>query len=481
MRKRSTKAEFAALAIFLVGASLVLTNGFSARIFAQDRKREVFEQIEPIGDVIAEVMKNYVREPDVDRAVEGALAGIMNSLDRNSSYLPAEGFQSLQEDTQGEFDGIGVHIRMDEQNHVVISYPEPEGPAAKVGIHTGDFIVAIEGVPLEKIMEGNTNPSPNAALQEVSSRIKGPRGTRVAVTVSRAVQGSDKRENLDFTVERGKIPVISILESRVLDGGIGYIRVADFKKNSAAELRKELEHMMDGGMKSLVFDLRWNPGGLLNASKEVCELFLPKNSLVVTTRGRETPKGSGKYQDDMKLATEKHPVLPETMPVLLLVNGGSASSSEIVTGALQFYQRALVVGEKTYGKGSVQTIIPLSRPAGAALRLTTALYYTPANVTIDSVGILPDVEVKMTMDEQKNLYVQMLDSYQPDAEHHNLQDHGRVTGNTKEGIAQDLVLDRAVAILREDTIWSDIIRKYHKDVKETQVAQVDPKKVLAPH
>jgi carboxyl-terminal processing protease len=481
MRKRSTQAEFAALAIFLVGASLVLTNGFSARIFAQDDKREVFEQIEPIGDVIAEVLKNYVREPDLDRAVEGALAGIMNSLDRNSSYLPAEGFQSLQEDTQGEFDGIGVHIRMDEQNNVVISYPEPEGPAAKVGIHSGDYIVGIEGVSLETILAAVPNPNPNSALQEVSSRIKGPRGTRVGLTVSRAVEGSDAREQFEFTVERGKIPMLSILESRVLEGGIGYVRVADFKKNSASELRKELERLQDAGMKSLVLDLRWNPGGLLNASREVCELFLPKNSLVVSTRGRETAKGSDKFLEQMTLYTEKQPVIPETTPLLLLVNGGSASSSEIVTGALQFYRRALVVGEKTYGKGSVQTIIPLTRPAGAALRLTTALYYTPANVTIDSVGILPDVEVTMTMDQQRALYSQMLDSYQQDPERRNEQNHGRVTGDTKEGVAQDLVLERAVEVVREQAVWSDMLRKYHKDVKETQVAQVDPKKVLAPH
>ncbi len=479
MRKRSTKAEFAALCIFLLGAVLVLTNGFSARIFAQDDKREIFEQIEPIGDVLAEVLKGYVREPDLDKAVEGALAGIMSTLDRNSSYVPAEGFQNLQEDTQGEFEGIGVHIRTDENNNVVIAYPVPEGPAAKAGLRTGDFITAIEGVLVAELAKDAANS--NAVLQEVSSRIKGPRGTKIALTVSRAVSGTDQRESLEFTVERGKIPVLSVLESRLLDGGIGYVRISDFKKNTSDELRKELESLQDAGMRSMILDLRWNPGGLLNASREVCELFLPKNSLVVSTRGREIGKGSGKYLEEMKLSTEKHPVVPETMPLLLLVNGGSASSSEIVTGALQFYKRALVVGDKTFGKGSVQTIIPLQRPAGAALRLTTALYYTPANVTIDQVGIKPDVEVTMNEEQQRALLEQMYKSYQEDPKKRNLQDHGRITGDTADTAAQDLVLERAVAILREDSVWSEIVRKYHRDVKETQVAAVDGTQVPAPH
>jgi len=477
MRKRSTKSEFAALLIFLLGALLVLTNGFSARIFAQDEKREVFEQIEPIGDVIAEVLKGYVREPDIDKVVEGALAGIMSTLDRNSSYVPAQNFQDLQEDTQGEFEGIGVHIRADENNNVVIAYPVPEGPAAKAGLRTGDFIAGIEGVPVAELAKEAT--APNAVLQEVSSRIKGPRGTKVAVTITRAVEGSDQRQSMDFTVERGKIPVLSVLESRLLDGGIGYVRISDFKRNSAAEIRKEIESLQDRGMRAMVLDLRWNPGGLLTASRDVCELFLPKNSLVVSTRGREIGKSSGKFQEEMKLSTEKHPVVPETMPLLLLVNGGSASSSEIVTGALQFYQRAVVVGEKTFGKGSVQTIIPLQRPAGAALRLTTALYYTPANVTIDQIGIKPDVEVVMNEDQQRALLEQMYKSYQEDPEKKNLQDHGRVTGDDSETSAQDLVLERAAAILREDTVWSEILRKYHRDVKETQVAAVEGTQVPA--
>lgn len=472
MRKRSTKAEFTALFIFLVGTTLVLTNGFSSRIFAQQQDREVYQAVEPIGQVLGEVLDNYVYDPDLDKVVEGALIGIMRSLDRNSSYIPPEGFKAMREDTEGQFDGIGVHIQLDQEtNAVVISYPVPDGPAAKAGIRAGDHIVGVEGVSIEEIAA--TDAGQVDLLQEVSSRIKGPRGTSVRVNVSRAIPDSEEREELEIKVERGTIPLQSLVESRLLDGGIGYIRVSDFKKNTAEDLRRDLESLLDKGMRAMVLDLRWNPGGLLNASREVSELFLPKNSLVVSTRGRE---GEGrKTSEDMELYTEKHPVLPETMPVILLVNQGSASSSEIVTGALQYHQRAIVVGEKTFGKGSVQTIIPLSRPQGAALRLTTALYYTPAGVTIDQQGILPDVEVVMDIESQRNLNIQMMNSYQGDPSRQNAQDHGRVTGNMAEDAVQDPVLEKAVEILRQDTVWENIVRKYHKDVRETQVASANHK------
>jgi carboxyl-terminal processing protease len=469
MRKRNTKAEFTALFVFLVGATLVLTNGFSSRIFAQQEDRQVFQAVEPIGQVLGEVLDNYVYDPDLDKAVEGALDGIMRSLDRNSSYIPAEGFKSMREDTEGQFDGIGVHIRLDEENNVVITYPVPDGPASKAGIRAEDYIVGVEGVPLQDI--ALTDEGQRDLLQEVSSRIKGPRGTTVRVTISRAVPGSEDREDIEIAVERGTIPLQSLIESRLLDGGIGYIRITDFKKNTGEDLRRDLEALLDQGMRAMVLDLRWNPGGLLNASREVCEMFLPKNTLVVSTRGRE---GEGrKTTEDMELYTEKHPVLPETMPVVLLVNQGSASSSEIVTGALQYHQRAIVLGEKTFGKGSVQTIIPLSRPQGAALRLTTALYYTPAGVTIDQQGILPDVEVPMTIESQRDLNIQMMNSYQGDPTRQNEQDHGRVTGNMAEDAIQDPVLEKAVEIIRQEPVWDNIVRKFHRDVRETQVASAD--------
>ncbi|MDK1021234.1 MAG: S41 family peptidase [Candidatus Hydrogenedentes bacterium] len=471
MRRNSSKAEFLALVTFLIGATLVLTNGFASRIFAQDDQRAIFEQIEPIGEVLGEVLQNYVYPLDLDKAVEGALIGIMNSLDRNSSFIPAEGYQSMREDTQGEFDGIGVLIRFDE-GHVVVTQPVPGAPAAKAGLHAGDYIEGVDGVPIEDII--SESATPYHALGAVSSRIKGPRGTDVNITVSRAIDedsDSGEREELAFDIKRGKIPIESVVEARVLEGGIAYIRIKDFKKNTASDFRKRLKEFEREGMKSLILDLRWNPGGLLNASREMCELFLPKNTMVVSTRGRES--APGRFLDEMDLFTEKHPLLPETMPLIVLTNLRSASSSEIVTGALQYHQRALIVGEKTFGKGSVQTIIPLNRPPGSALRLTTAHHFTPAGITIDTVGILPDVEVAMEEKQQDALQMQMWHSYRDDISMRDRQDHGRVTGNMAEDAVQDTVLERAVEILQEDAVFANLLKKYHRDVRETQVAAAD--------
>jgi hypothetical protein len=271
-------------------------------------------------------------------------------------------------------------------------------------------------------------------------------------------------------------------------------------------MKKAIREMLDKGMKGLILDLRWNPGGLLTASQQVCELFLPKDSLVTYTRSRgQLTQENGK---DLELRTREKPILPLNMPLILLVNNQTASSSEIVTGALQYHQRAIVVGEKTFGKGSVQTIIPLPPKNETALRLTTALYYTPAGVTIDHQGILPDVEVNMNEEEERLLALQMYKSYEKDPAKINEQNHGSVTGNeiikvppekiqeqeqllheigkvagedavklmkeyfrrknASEETIEDTQLKRAVEILQEDPVWENILRKYHKDVKETQ-------------
>lgn len=466
MRKKKSKAEFTALLTFLLGVTLVLTNGFSARIFAQSDERELFEQIEPIGDVLSEILKNYVYEPDVDKAVEGALMGIMGSLDKNSSYVPAPNLKAMQEDTSGEFEGIGVHIQQNDEGNIVILRPIAGAPAAAAGLRSGDVIMAIDGVSAEGM-------DPSAAAR----RIKGPRGQIVHLSIVRANAETETFEEMEFDIKRGKIPIDSVLEARMLDGGIGYIRISDFKRKTADDVRREIRAFKKDGLKSLIIDLRWNPGGLLTASRDLCELFLPKNTLVTYTRGRQT--GAGRYMEDMRLYTQRKPIVPGTMPILLLVGQSSASSAEIVTGALQFYARAIVVGEKTYGKGSVQTIIPLRRPKGSALRLTTALYYTPAEVTIDGIGILPDVAVPMPLDQQGALLDQMYRSYATDLDLQDKQNHGMVTGNgSEEGTIQDIVLQRAVEILKEDSVFQNLIDTYHRDPHETQVAstrnEVDP-------
>ncbi len=462
MHNRHSKYEFFALLAFLVLAGLVLTNGFAAKISAQGNDVDVFAKITPIGTVLQTILDEYVKSPEVDRVVEGALVGMMNSLDRHSSYIPPEAFQRMKEDTKGEFVGIGVKIQYDEQKRIVVFAPLPGSPAAVAGVLTGDIIKSIDAVTAEGM-----------TLEDAAKRIRGPRGTVVTLTVERK-DNDGNPITMDLTMKRDKVELESITEARVLEGGVGYIRISDFKDNTARDLTHTIEKLLGEGMKSLVLDLRWNSGGLLSASREVCDLFLPRNSLVTYTQGRQSVSKA----EDMKLFTEKEPILPEGFPLVVLTNGETASSSEIVTGALQFWKRTLVVGQKTYGKGSVQTIIPLSAPSGAALRLTTALYYTPADVTIDGNGIRPDLEVEMTTKEDHALRQQMFNTYKEDPGKTNVQNHGTVSGDaaTPETV-EDTPLKRAVEILGEGLPFDALIAKYHKDISETQV-QAAPDQIL---
>lgn len=465
---RNVRSQFMGLFLFLAAVVLVLSNGFVARISAQEDE-DLILKIEPIGVVLHEVLRNYVEEPDTDKLVEGALTGMMNSLDDHSSFVSARVYKELREETEGEFSGIGVQIKLDDDKNIVIFQPILGSPAAKAGLMAGDIIVKIDGETTQGM-----------SIDAAKERIRGESGTVVTLTVFRAFEDSDKRpEFLDIPVTRGRIPMESVIESRVLDGSIGYIRVSDFKQTTAQEIARHLKDLQEKGMKSLVLDLRWNPGGLLSASQEVAQLFLKDKTLVTYTRGRKHPDGS--VSEDMTLYTKGKPVLPLDFPMVVLVNEHTASSSEIVTGALQFHKRALIVGMKTFGKGSVQTIIPLKSPPQSALRLTTALYYTPADVTINKHGILPDVEVPFPMEQWPAFFRQMRDSFESDPSKQHEQNHGTVTGNKlEEGMVEDVQLKRAVEILKEESVWDALINRYHKDVKITQVAAADAPPDVAP-
>ncbi len=497
MSKKNYRSEFFGIVLFFGAMTLLLTNGFVARIAAQDSQVDVYQAVEPVGVVLETILSQYVRDTNLDRVVQGALIGMMSSLDRHSSFITAEELTAMREDTKGEFEGIGVSIRLDENKNIVVFKPVPDSPAETAGIRPFDIIVKIDDISTEGM-----------SLSDAADRIRGQRGTTVKLTIRRKNELGVEEEH-EFNVKRAKVPLESIVESRMIDGDIGYVRISDFKDNTSRDLRRTLRNFMDAGMKGFILDLRWNPGGLLSASQEVCELFLPRNSLVTYTRGRASAEGMP-AKDDMRLHTEGRPVIPLQLPMIVLVNGQTASSAEIVTGALQYHQRAIVVGQKTFGKGSVQTIIPLERPKMTALRLTTALYYTPADVSIDHQGILPDVEVVMSTDEERTLLAQMYRSYESDPSKVNEQNHGAVTGDEVSDVpheaseaerqlleeiraiygeeahnllqefvsrlkivsatVQDRPLQRAVEILREDTVWENLLRKYHKDVKETQVA-----------
>lgn len=510
MQKKTSKAEFFALLAFLAALTLLLTNAFAPRIHAQGDEKDIYPQIEPIGEVLTKILDEYVQNPDLDRVVEGAIFGMMSALGGHNSYIPAEALTEMREDTRGEFEGIGISIKEDEKNGQVYVFTPIEGaPAAAAGLLPGDVIVAVDDVTTEEMWkEAEGNPA-FRIMNAVADRIRGQRGTSVKITVSRENSTSGGRDQLDFMVKRDKVPLESIQEARVLPGNIGYIRLKDFKDNSATDMRKHLIEFKKQGITAFVLDLRWNPGGLLSASQEVCDLFLPKKSLVTYTKGRANADG-GDNDQNMELYTDHTPVLPAELPMIVLVNGETASSAEIVTGALQFHKRALIVGEKTYGKGSVQTIIPLKRPPQTALRLTTALYYTPADVTIDHQGILPDVVVPMSEPEQKALINQFYRSFKDDPAMRNAQNHGSVSGDTVSAVneqevqaeeilltqiteyygedvaktlrdsvslkerdektIEDTPLLKGADILREPGDWTATFERYHRDVHETQMA-----------
>lgn len=461
MRQQNGRVEFVALLLFLLGMGFLLSNGFAARINADTKQSDAYLEMEPIADVLDIIQREYVREAEIPQIVEGALSGMMSALDRHSSFVSTEDLMAMREDTKGEFEGIGVQIRPGDTGFIEVVMPLGGSPAAEAGIQPFDLIIKIDGVSTEGM-----------TTAQAAEKIRGQRGTSVRLTILRKEGSKDdaKFKELELDVRRDKVALESIKEAGLLDGGIGYIRVSDFKETTARDIKQRLDNFMSQGMKAFILDLRWNPGGLLSASQEVCELFLPQNSLVTYTKGRPRENGAPN-PDDMELKTSRRPVVPENLPIIILVNGQTASSSEIVTGALQFYQRAIIVGERTFGKGSVQTIIPLRRPENTALRITTALYYTPANVTIDHQGILPDVEVAITDEQLEALGKQMSESFKENPSNGKILNHGAITGyELKEGNINDPQLERAIQILQEDSVWQNLLKKYHKDVKETQVA-----------
>jgi carboxyl-terminal processing protease len=505
VRKQHSKLEFLSLLTFMVVAILLASNGFVGRILAADNGESPYSAMEPIGIALKEVSGSYVREVKMAELTQGALIGIMRSLDRNSSFISEEDFRAVREDTSGEFEGIGIKIQMDDdEEHIMVFTPMPHSPAIEAGILPFDLIIKIDGTPVHELY--TEDMTGNEKLSVAAKHIRGPKGTSVNLTLWRTDEEGGKE--VEVTVKRAKVPLESLKEARLLPNGIGYIQISDFKDTTARDLRRSLVKFLDQGMSALVLDLRWNHGGLLSSSNEVCELFLPKGSLVTYTKSRPGPNGEAS-KEDMQLKTRRNPVLPAELPVLVLVNEETASSAEIVTGALQFYKRAIIVGEVTFGKGSVQTIIPLLPARKSALRLTTALYYTPAGVTIDHKGILPDVEVVMEREEDIRLVRQRYRSYKDDPAKIHQQNHGSVTGDevplaegetevereifgiieehyskeaaericaalarerTFELTIEDTQLLRAVEIIQEDSVWENMIKTYHKDISETQTA-----------
>ncbi|MBI5711288.1 MAG: S41 family peptidase [Candidatus Eisenbacteria bacterium] len=350
----------------VIGAVLVALFGlgwWAGRVASRD----LYADLDVFVEVLHRIEGNYVDPVDPQRLVQGALKGMLRDLDPYSQFLDEKEFANLQSVTHGSFGGIGIVVSVRDDYPTVIS-PIEGSPAWEAGLRAGDVIVAIDG-----------KSSAGLTVGEVAGRLRGAAGTQVRVTVRR--EGEDGEH--EVTLERRVIETHAVPYAFLAAPAVGYVRLADFSERSGAEVGDAVERLRALGAKSLVLDLRSNPGGLLEQAVDVAERFVPKGTLVVYTRGH------ARGQDNRYLAAEPRP--NTQWPMVVLVDGGSASAAEIVAGALQDLDRALVVGRTTFGKGSVQTVFPL-RGGGSALKLTTALYYTPSGRSIHHAvqGAQPD-------------------------------------------------------------------------------------------
>jgi carboxyl-terminal processing protease len=344
--------------------------------------------------VLEKVRKDYVdgQKLTYQDLVYGALKGMLNTLDPHSEFMEPEKYKELQNDTQGAFGGLGIVVSM-KDNFVTVVAPMEDSPGFKAGIMSGDRIIRIDGKSTEKM-----------SLQDAVKSLRGEPDTDVRITILRPSSSLVK----EFKLKRSVITVDMVKdingkkEFPLSDNRIGYVHLVQFGEKTSDDLETALKTLKNEGMQGLILDLRWNPGGLLEQAVDVCEKFLPRGELVVTTEGRN------KAQDSVRRANnpggDECVVDGHRIPIVVLVNNGSASASEIVAGCLQDLKRAVVLGDKTFGKGSVQSILPLQD--GSALRLTTAKYYTPSHKVIHEQGITPDITVPMTEEEDHDIQLQ---------------------------------------------------------------------------
>ncbi len=339
----------------------------SSHVYALDRS--AYKQLKVFSEVLDIVDRNYVESVDSKKLIQGAINGLMKSLDPHSTFMTEEMYKELEVETKGSFGGVGIEITILKDVLTVVS-PIEDTPAYLAGVKAGDQIIKIDGQSTKDI-----------TIMEAVTKLRGPKDTKVTITIM--------RENLpkpkDITIARAIIQIKSI-KARKVDDQFGYVRISSFQERTADDLKKALSELTgksSSPLKGLILDMRNNPGGLLAQSVEVSDIFL-KSGTIVSTKGRiKSVESKSVAKDDGN---------EPTCPIVILVNEGTASAAEIVSGALQDNGRALVLGTQTFGKGSVQTVIPLEE--GAALKLTTAKYYTPKGRSIQAEGITPDITVK---------------------------------------------------------------------------------------
>ena len=429
--KRRSRASFRAmqkrslpsLVVSLLGILFVFPSRGEE---APKKDEDGYSQIAVFSRALQLIRQDYVDDHKVtyEQLTHAALRGMLNSLDPHSQFMEPDDFKGMQDDTNSRFGGLGVVVTMRDDKLIVVS-PMEDTPGFKAGILPGDQIVKIDGQPAEKL-----------ELNEAIGKLRGAVGEKVTLGIYRAAT----KEYKDFTIVRENIKVASVKDAKLLPAEqagefkIGYARITQFNVPTAEELGKKLDDLEKQGMQAFILDLRYNPGGLLNSAVDVAGQFLAANQLVVSTEGRVQSQTKPYRTSGTQKARAK-------FPLAVLINGGSASGSEIVAGALKDVNRAILVGETTFGKGSVQSVIQLQD--GSALRLTTAKYYTPSHQVIHEHGVAPTIRATLTPEQERLLMLQRREDV-PDEE-------------LKKQLAafHDAQLERAVDALKGVMIYAE--------------------------
>jgi carboxyl-terminal processing protease len=424
-------------AVFLIG--VLIGSGQSQKVSALSNN--MYEDLKVFTDVIGLIQKDYVEETKSKDLIQGAIKGMLETLDPHSAFMPPNVFKEMQEETKGRFEGLGIEITLKDGILTVVS-PIEGTPAFRAGILAGDQIIKIDG-----------ESTKNFTLVDSVKRMRGPRGTKVTITIMR--EGLPKPK--DFTLVRDVIPVRSV-RHELLEKNYGYVRISQFQEKTDGDFEKALKALEEeskGALKGLVLDLRNNPGGLLDQAVKISDRFID-SGVIVSIDGR---------REEAKQKWPAHPDGTATRyPLIVLVNGGSASGAEIVAGAIQDHGRGILVGTQTFGKGSVQTIIPLKD--GSGLRLTTARYYTPSGRSIQARGIVPDIIVKPSRpEEEKEVLIPKLPT-EKDLERH-LMDVEKGVPKEKEKPKKEEVkekkpvdnqLERALELLKSWEVFKNIAK-----------------------
>jgi carboxyl-terminal processing protease len=402
-----------------------------------------YAALKRFSEVLEIVERSYVEETKPEDLIFGAINGMLQELDPHSSFMTPELYKEMQVDTSGEFGGLGIQIGIKDGQLTVIA-PIEGTPAYEAGIQAGDFILKVE----DQFTKG-------MSLLEAVKLMRGPKGTKVTITIVRP----GLKEPKAYTITRDIISIKSV-RHEVLEGDVGYVRISQFQEKTDRDLQEAISSLKKEGVTSFLLDLRNNPGGLLDMAVQVTDVFLPPEQLVVYIQNREGEK---------KEYYSQNAGLDASFPLVVLVNGGSASASEIVSGALQDHHRAVIMGTQTFGKGSVQTVIPLSD--GYGLRLTTAKYYTPRGTSIQNTGITPDIVIPQDLivahrDNGSTFHIKERDlknrlgnedispeEAMPPEEQGDTTDGDGANGDGADGERRDYQLQRAIDLLKSITIY----------------------------